>query len=108
MKFKDIVRIITTPRCWLQNDSYSPALDAMLNNFMSGCNFENIEKHTASIAGVKYWIANHPYASFTLDCGIKGRPSRITILKAYEKLVADKIAELNIRASINEIPQKAD
>lgn len=52
MKFKDIMHIITTPRCWIQQNSYSPALDAMLNNFMNGYNFENIEKHTASIAGV--------------------------------------------------------
>lgn len=83
-----MVRVLLTPGCWLQNERYSPALDARLRTLLESEKFTKITNHTACIGNLVLWTANHPYASFTPEIGPKCRPSRATILDAADKLHA--------------------
>lgn len=88
----DFFRVLFTPKCWMQNEDYSPAWDAHLNKLLDTHEFENVDKHTAEIGGITVWTSNHPYASFhpyghTEDTEIKVRPKRSTMLRANDKLV---------------------
>jgi hypothetical protein len=87
---KYFFKVIFTPGCWVQNKSYSAILDAKLNKLMQEGDFYNIDKYHAEIGGIKLWISNHPYASFSM--GME-RPSRRTILKAHDKLLNDFISK---------------
>ena len=81
------LRVLSTPSCWIQNETYSRQWDRKLNQLLALHRFESITTHTALIGGVEIWIENHPYASFTPQNGISCRPKRITILRAYDKLL---------------------
>lgn len=93
-KIKMFFKIMFKPTYWLMNDSYSKQVDSLLNDLMDKHNFKNISKHTAEIGGYEFWVANHPYGSFTLYPGRAARPSRSTIMKAQEKLIGDHIKEI--------------
>jgi hypothetical protein len=86
MKIKDFFRVLFTPSCWIQFDTYSKDWDILLNELMQKHDFVPMNEHTACINGIKVWISNHPYGSFEV-LGV--RPSRITILKAHDKLIKD-------------------
>jgi hypothetical protein len=87
----DFWAVLTTPSCWLQNYPYSGGWDLHLNRLMTTDRFTGITHHYAKIGGCLVWVANHPYASFKLE-GHDVRPSRGTILRAKNKLVADDLA----------------
>lgn len=89
---KDFIRVLFTPSCWIQNYQYNDAWDKKLNALMKNNNFIRTSFETATIGDTRVWIENHPYASFSPDsCGIHIRPSRATILKAFDKLIVDTI-----------------
>ena len=98
---KMFFRILLTPRCWLQNDPYSKAWDRRLNELMGQHKFklDGDECCVAKIGDLKVWIENHPYSSFTIWRDASGnrinvRPSRATILRAWDKLQHDIISGL--------------
>ncbi len=85
-------KVLFTPSCWLQLQSYSPVWDAQLRHLLdSGEKFSNLSPTgcSAKIGKHEVWIENHPYASFTPYQGLKYRPSRATILRAMDHLVKD-------------------
>lgn len=86
------LRVLITPSCWIQNETYSEVWDSKLNSLMETNSFALKNEYCAEIGGICVWIANHPYASFA----VKGvRPSRSTILKAYDKLMLDYLNIFN-------------
>ena len=88
------LRVLLTPRCWLQNYEYSRDWDAQLIACMAFFKFEEVDAFSVSINDIVVWVCNHPYASFSqykdvctnINCG---RPSRKTILMAMSKLRKD-------------------
>jgi hypothetical protein len=83
---KDFLRVLFTPSCWIQNESYNAVWDFKLNALMKSHRFTNWDGYTARIGEIEVWVANHPYASFSYG---GSRPSRATILKAHDKLIID-------------------
>lgn len=90
---RDFLRVLLTPSCWPQFHSYSDAWDKRLRQLLETESFTDIKMHTAKIGGHEVWIANHPYASFSLHQHPQVRPSRAVILRAGDKLVADTLAK---------------
>lgn len=86
---KYFLKVVFTPSCWLQIHPYSSIWDKQLNKLMETHTFTNVTGFTANLGNVRVWIENYPYAAFTPDRSMTVRPSRRTILKAYEKLVND-------------------
>jgi hypothetical protein len=93
-KAHDLLKVLFTPSCWLQHADFSSAWDHQLNSLMATNKFIVESPYTARLGQSRVWIANHPYASFTPEMGLpKVRPRRITILKAYEKMMNDVFSE---------------
>lgn len=87
-----LLRVLVTPSCWLQNYPYSTAWDAELRRLMNTNCFVCEDRYTALLDGRRIWISNHPYASFTPYWEIaRVRPSRSTILEAFDKLQRDQL-----------------
>ena len=83
-----IIRVLFTPRCWVNTGTYSKEWDASLNRRLLEHTFRADGMHTAMLGDIKVWIANHPYASFsTYDHELGGGPipKRITMLRAMDK-----------------------
>jgi hypothetical protein len=95
MKIIGYLKILFSPRYWIMNEEYNKALDEHLNKLMDEHDFVDIDKHSAKIGGVIFWVANHPYASFTYYLSTRGRPSRLTLMRAWNKLSYDFIKQLN-------------
>lgn len=90
--------VIINPRYWIMNNSYSAEWNKELKFLMKNHVFvinDYDTKCTAKLGSREIWIANHPYASFTRYSrysffgGESGRPSRLTIYKAKQKLERD-------------------
>lgn len=86
---KYLLKVLITPMCWMQNYRYSETWNTTLNKLLTTNNFEYQDSAHAKIGKYIVWIENHPYASFHPTNNISVRPSRRTILKAYDKLLAD-------------------
>ena len=91
----DFLRVLRTPRCWLQNELYSAQWEKRLGQLAMDNNFVREGGHIARLDTTRIWISNHPYASFvpiiegTVCTKLPVRPRRATILKAMDKLVKD-------------------
>ena len=86
------IKLIFNPRYWGMNESYSPQWDKKLRYLMKEHTFRDLGNTgcSAVLGNEEIWVANHPYASFTNGFNkSEGRPSRLTIYKAYEKLIKD-------------------
>jgi len=96
------LRVLFTPSCWLQNNTYNAAFDKWLRARLADSNFENIGIYHATIGGVRLWVANHPYASFNLEEGVCGgyRPSRATVLEAMDALMIQRLEESMVRSEL--------
>jgi hypothetical protein len=90
---KDLLRVLFTPSCWMQNEPYSEQWDIKLNKLMECYSFTDVTKHTAKLGNFNLWIENYPYASFVPYPFINVRPRRITVLKAHDKLVFEQLLE---------------
>ena len=84
------VYILVHPGYWLQNESYSAIWDAQLKKLLAKHTFKDYDGYHASLGGLRIWVSNHPYASFTFK---HVRPKRTTILKAHRQLMRDIIIE---------------
>jgi len=88
LTWKDHLRVLFTPSCWLQNYYYCKEWDQHLRTLVLTHRFEDTEgRYDASIAGLEVWVANHPYGSMTHQLM---RPKRATILKTYRIYMKDK------------------
>jgi hypothetical protein len=87
--------VAINPRYWIMNEWYSSKWDKELNDLMERYDFE-AEPHSythliVKLGNKQIWVGNHPYASFT-DYSVRnipGRPSKLTIYKAKQKLERD-------------------
>lgn len=86
------IKIIFNPQYWSMNEPYSSEWDKKLRDLMKEHTFRDLGNTgcSAILGNEEIWIANHPYASFTNGFNKEsGRPSRLTIYKAYKKLIKD-------------------
>jgi len=95
------LKVLFTPSCWLQNNSYSAGWNMELKMLMNENKFEDLGSGVVRLGGVVIWANNHPYASFNtwtsllhkhetgLEYDDDVRPSRVTILKAWDQLKDD-------------------
>ena len=98
-KFKQFIlnlQFIFKPRYWVMNYEYSPKWDKKLNELLDKHTFDKStwDKYSVSIGDFTIWISldTYPYASFLPFFGnVRGdfRPSRLTIRKAYKKLIKE-------------------
>jgi hypothetical protein len=97
--FKDfliIVKLFFNTKYWIMNESYSAKWDKELNSLMNTYDFKKMvyeSDYVVKLGEREIWVANHPYASFTDysdNRRIYGRPSRLTIYKAKQKLEIDR------------------
>lgn len=88
-----VLRVLFTPSCWIQVSRYSKSWDKELNDLMETHKFEKFDGFIARIESRKVWVANHPYSSFDIYTvkPLDVRPKRITILRAYDKLLDDLV-----------------
>jgi len=87
---EDWIRVLVTPSCWVQNYSYSRVWDMKLQKLLDNHKFVPVRggSHINKLGEQEVWTANHPYASmrpYSPDIPI--RPSRITMLKAHDRLI---------------------
>jgi hypothetical protein len=83
----NFMKILFSPSYWLMINSYSRALDDRLINAMErGEPMLNVTSHHCEFDGLKLWIANHPYGSFTFT---EMRPSRLTVMRLSDYLIAN-------------------
>lgn len=104
MNLGQMWRVLMTPSCWIQVNPYSAVWDRKLkealrqHKFRAAFYLDDEPKYAAFanrkdeysvwLGPYRLWLANHPYASFGLS--FKGpRPSRITILEAYDRMLED-------------------
>lgn len=84
--WRDVLTVIFDPNYWLQNYSLCPLWDAELNRLLdSGQIFSpsGSGDYSVNLGDYDVWVANHPYASFTVgNC----RPRRLTIVRAARVL----------------------
>lgn len=92
IKLKNIFRIITTPTCWVRNYGYCEAYDRFLNGVLDNATLVWKAKsgYEVIIGEHTYWIANHPYASFTLGWDTTVMASRTTVFRAMD-MYKDKL-----------------
>lgn len=92
------IKIMINPRYLLMNERYCKTWNKELNRLMNEYSFTNIEEHTTKLGDTTIWISNHPYASFTnynsFGSDRTGRPSKLTIYKAKQKLERDRVNQL--------------
>lgn len=109
-KYIWVTLIVTfNPIYWGKNHSTNHQLDLLLIDLIKKYDFKYIDIYHTSIGGHYFWIANHPYASFSYAThlwdiskrtGIVnshvnmadlkwGTPSRIVIYLAYQKYKKD-------------------
>jgi hypothetical protein len=98
MKLDNILKVLTTPRCWIRNDPTSKAWDKELNKLLDTNNIilgsyrgESDSYYTLLVGDVEVWVSNFPYAY-----GSKHRaglaeaklPSRATVFRLREAEMA--------------------
>lgn len=94
---KNILRILTTPFCWLRNHRTNKMWDNKLNELLDNYEFEIVNNYTASLGGRELWYRNSPYACFTAPwMGYDVMPTRKTVFRALDKL-KPKLEEYHIK-----------
>ena len=90
MKIKDIVRILSTPRCWLRNYGTSAALSAFINESLdNNHSIDFLLDRIIKLNGKELWIGNYPYAFGSLYERrelIKFLPDRTTVFRLHDAL----------------------
>jgi hypothetical protein len=84
--------VAINPRYWIMDEWYSSKWDKELNDLMERYDFEAYTHLVVKLGDKEIWVGNHPYASFTDYSSfrnISGRPSKLTIYKAKQKLERD-------------------
>lgn len=83
---------LLTPTMWIRIHPTDQALDEWFRECLSeGVYFTHIDRCTARLKGVEVWIANHPYASFTV--GGSGLPSRLTVYRLQKLLMRSRVEQ---------------
>lgn len=95
-KLKNILFTICHPSYWIMGYEYSELWDTMLRKRAEGHYFTPEEddvyiSYTVKLGSLRLWVANHPFASFTLPrLGVcNTRPSRLTIYELHKKMTKD-------------------
>ena len=88
-KILDILWVVFHPSYWIIKQDYDPVWDKRLRELLRSDDFVILNGYVALIGNFVVWVGNHPFNSFTREVAltsIPGRPSRITIRDAWEKL----------------------
>ena len=97
MKLKTLIRILTTPSCWIRKYKTDLIWDMKLNQLLDKHDFADIGEYTAKLGNTLIWHSNHPYASFSPYRPVVGTvsilPTRTTVFRAYDKLVRQLMEE---------------
>ena len=82
------LQFIFRPNFWFMNNEYNKVLDELFNVLLDKYDFKDVNYHTARLGEYTIWIANYPYGSMVIDDILlyRYRPSRLTILRAKNKL----------------------
>ena len=84
---KNLLRVIATPSCWLQNYTYSSLWDRELRRMLDkGDKIVIVDNYYVKIGGVEVWVENYPYA-YGRPNGIEIRPSRSTVLRLHDAVL---------------------
>ena len=101
------LKFIFKPSYWLMNNPYNREYDLLLSRMLESYDFTDFDGYTAKLGPYLIWTANHPYASMTLYSLLSYnvdnvRASRLTIEKAHNKLIQDKIKSIQKLADNHE------
>lgn len=112
MKIKTLLRILFTPDCWIRNEATDKKVDKLINKLLNEHEIEYNGSCVGSIAGIKIWLANYPYAFGSLYDyeKIYGLPSRKTCFKLYDMIKdIEKLTKQNtIKKQWKEIEKQID
>lgn len=97
---KYLLRVLTSPSCWIRSAPTNKELDAAINKLLdAGANI-TANSYTTTLGPLYLWTANFPYdygRENTID-GI-GLPSRKTVFRLYDTIAALKDAEISASLS---------
>lgn len=92
--YKYYLKVLITPSIWLRNGSTNHYATAMLLRDLELGIREKPTEHTALIGKNRYWIENHPYASFSCYNDFIDMehvlPARAAVLYAYDQVLIAK------------------
>ena len=93
---KHLLRVLTSPSCWLRSWRTNKDLDAAINKLLDAGADITFDRYTTTLGPLSLWTANFPYSygrENTID-GI-GLPSRKTAFRLYDTIAAIKAADSN-------------
>jgi len=86
----DYIWVLFNPKYWIRLYPYNSQIDKMLLRKMQFYPFVKENKYTVKLDNINLWIANHPYASFTVQIGeTEYSPARRTVHKLWEKFAKE-------------------
>jgi len=94
---KNIIRILTTPSCWLRHESTNKYWDKKLNEMLDNPEFTNFGSHTVKLNGIEIWVQNKYYSSagwYKKGVSAPYLPKRSTVFRfhdLYEKAVLEYV-----------------
>jgi hypothetical protein len=88
---KNLLRILSTPSCWIRNHSTDKTWDLILRQAMAKHKFEPVTQYTAKLGDLIVWVRNHPYCSFHPE-GMEVLPRRSTVFEAQAKYLRDTLS----------------
>ena len=88
-----LIRVLTTPSCWIRNRSTNKIWDREINLQLNNPTFTEVGNATCRLNGQAIWTENYPYDSFTdRETGISGMPSTKTVFRFNDILDKHKMA----------------
>lgn len=84
LTFKQILRIIKTPDCWLRNHRTCKILSALINQSLDGgFKPKQISHYYMELNNMKIWCGNYTYAYANVN---NRMPDRTTVFRLYDAL----------------------
>ncbi len=83
------LKVLYTPSCWVRsNPTCEYTSEWWLKRFKEGIVVKDLGEHVCYVKGECIWIANHPYASMSVE-DLTGRdlPARWIALKARHEVI---------------------
>jgi hypothetical protein len=88
-----LLRILTTPSCWMRNRRFDARVDVVLNKLLDEYAVTKLTAHHMVIGGRVVWVANWPYCfgHFTDRSDAMGLPSRATCFRLRDRLMEEEL-----------------
>ena len=91
---KYLLRVLTSPLCWLRCEATNTDLDAAINKLLDAGADITSNEYTTRLGPLILWTENFPYAyggDYTIKGG--GLPTRRTVFRLYDAIAAVSITE---------------